>query len=101
MPRKKPINPFYMLVGIVGTAFVLTAVAYGVMAYRALRFVPTTAAGEGEHPLLSWMQAHGNTALGVEVFLLIVLTLAAFATESIWERRADDRSESIRAEQTE
>ena len=40
MARKKPINPFYVVLVIVGTAFAITASAYGVTAMRALRTDP-------------------------------------------------------------
>lgn len=36
MPRKKPINPFYLLLLVAGAAFAITAMAYGVMTVRSL-----------------------------------------------------------------
>ena len=33
---REPVNPFYVLLVLLGIVFLVTACAYGVMAYRAL-----------------------------------------------------------------
>jgi hypothetical protein len=89
LPRERAIhNPFYILLAIVGVAFVFTAVAYGIMAFQ---MTDLPAAGDPDHrahPLMLWMQSHGNTALLGELGVLAVLTCAAIGTDSYWQRRA-------------
>jgi hypothetical protein len=82
-------NPFYVLLIITGIAFALTATAYGIMVTRETS-ATQTAAGDstpGEHPLMSWMRHHGNTALMVELLLLAICTFGAIGTDEFWQRR--------------
>ncbi len=80
---KKTINPFYILLVLVGFAFVVTACAYGMMAYRDV----TAADGVGSAGLLHLMNAHGGTILAVEVVLLGLFTVGAIGTDEFWQRR--------------
>jgi hypothetical protein len=91
MPRsKKSANPFYVLLVIAGVTFAITATAYGVMAFRDAQ--PATAADQSSmtnegHPLLAWMDHHGETALMVELAFLAVCTFGAIGTDDYWQRR--------------
>jgi hypothetical protein len=84
MPQKKPINPFYSALVVVGVVFALTASAYGVMTVRGLD--PHRA---GEAGLVGVMERHGLTLLMVELAILAVLTFAAIGTDEFWQRRFD------------
>ncbi len=87
----KSANPFYILLVIVGVSFVLTAIAYGVMLWRQTappRTAAEAAAAVDAHPLLEWMNRHGDTALLVELSVLAASTLGAIGTDSFWQRRA-------------
>lgn len=88
---KKSANPFYALLLIAGLAFAITATAYGVMAFRERETLFATSiesASSGvEHPLMSWMSRHGETALMAELALLAVATFAAIGTDDYWQRR--------------
>jgi hypothetical protein len=89
MARKKTFNPFYLLLVVVGTAFVITASAYGVMATRALR-PPRVAAG-AEPPkssLLTFMEEHGEKLLVGELLVLAIATVGAISTDGYWAKRA-------------
>lgn len=90
MSRQRAIhNPFYILLAIVGVAFVFTAVAYGIMAFQ-MTDIP--AAGEPDHrahPLMNWVQERGDAALLIELAALAVLTCAAIGTDSYWQRKAE------------
>lgn len=90
MSRQRAIhNPFYILLAIVGVAFVFTAVAYGIMAFQ---MTDLPAVGEPDHrghPLMLWMQRHGDAALLSQLIALAVLTCAAIGTDSYWQRRAE------------
>jgi hypothetical protein len=85
----KFVNPFYGLLLVAGIAFAMTAVCYGVMAFRAAR---PAAAAEGvkaneQHPLLVWMSKHGEKALLVELAFLAAFTFGAIGTDDFWQRR--------------
>ncbi len=107
MGFKKGFNPFYVLLVIVGTAFCLTACAYGLMAMRALRpdrshdvratagsSVAADANGStrpGPHQLLAYMERNGEKLLLIELAVLTVATFAAMGTDSFWIRRAAEK----------
>lgn len=89
MARKKPLNPFYLLLVFVGTAFVITASAYGVMATRALR--PARPAAGPEPPkssLITFMESHGEKLLVGELLVLALATVGAISTDGYWAKRA-------------
>jgi hypothetical protein len=95
---RKSANPFYVLLIIAGLSFALTATAYVVMAFREAhgRDEPAAKVGSSvattdEHPLIVWMQRHGDVALLTELGLLAICTFAAIGTDSYWQRRADVR----------
>ena len=88
MASKKAFNPFYLLLVIVGTTFVVTATAYGMMAY--LQTMPDPkAAARLEHPLWQLMSTYGNVLLIAEIILLAIFSFAAMGTDSYWTRRAE------------
>jgi hypothetical protein len=51
-------------------------------------------AAEPNHPLLLWMNRHGDTALLAELGFLALFTFAAIGTDSFWQRRANSRNSS-------
>jgi hypothetical protein len=86
MPARKSRNPFYVLLVPVGVAFVVTSFAYGVMAFQAVNGTGADTAMMQSHPLFQWLRVHGNAALLVELALLAGLTVAAIATDRIWDK---------------
>ena len=87
MAKSKPKNPFYILLMIVGTAFALTASAYGVMTVRMTRAAVATPGDE-------FFDTYGLWLMGGELPLLTVLTFAAISTDDYWTRGADDPDSS-------
>jgi len=87
MPQRKPFNPFYAALVVVGVAFAITACAYGVMTVRLL---DPRAADEGG--LTGLMNEHGLMMLGSELAALAVLTVAAITTDDYFVRRAERTS---------
>ncbi|HVT27857.1 MAG TPA: hypothetical protein VHE81_07560 [Lacipirellulaceae bacterium] len=92
---KKSANPFYALLVIAGLAFVVTATAYVVMAFREARpdegrglAASSSAVSQVEHPLMVWMRHHGDAALLTELGFLAVFTFGAIGTDDFWQRRA-------------
>jgi hypothetical protein len=84
-------NPFYALLVVAGIAFVVTACAYGVMAFRAVS-PHAPAAGADHHPLLKFLDSHGAQLLIAEIAILAVATFAAIGTDDYWTRRANERT---------
>ncbi|MCA9179415.1 MAG: hypothetical protein KDB14_33390 [Planctomycetales bacterium] len=86
MPAKKPFNPFYPLLVVIGVVFCITACGYGVMTVRKLRNPY-----EQEPPsMIAWFDEHGFSAMLIELAALGGATFSAMATDGYWARRAED-----------
>lgn len=72
-------NPFYVLLGIVGVVFTLTAVSSCLTVLRGVR--PETAAGRGTHPLDRLLDRHGTALLAAELVVLAIATVGAVAVD--------------------
>ena len=88
MPQKKPFNPFYAALVVVGIAFAITACAYGVMTVRLL---DPRMADEGG--MVGLMDRHGLKLLVGELSVLAVLTVAAITSDDYFVRRAQRLSD--------
>lgn len=86
MPAKRIVNPFYALLLPAGFVFAVTAFAYGYMAFQAVNMVRSEARANAGHPLYAWLRANGDEALLIELAVLAVLTIAAMATDRLWDR---------------
>ena len=75
-------NPFYGLLLAAGIVFALTAICYGVMAFRDARpaAAEATPHAPSDHPLMVWMRDHGDTALIVELAFLALYVRAIGTT---------------------
>jgi hypothetical protein len=95
---KEPFNPFYILVVLVGTAFAITTFAYGVMAYRAVS--PSTVRTQktaGQEPtsgekLMEAVDEYGMQAMGIELAVLGVVTVAAMGLDRLRTLKNKDAS---------
>jgi hypothetical protein len=87
--KKKPFNPFYPLLVIVGVAFSITACAYGVMTVKMLQPAGAEEVRQADTGLLPFLDRHGMTLLLSELGALAVLTFAAIGTDDFWTRRAE------------
>ncbi len=84
---KDPINPFYVLLVFIGTVFLVTACAYGVMAARATH--PQQARDADGHTLLTFLDRHGAELLTWELIALGIATTAAMGLDRYrWRRQA-------------
>lgn len=97
---RKFANPFYGLLLIAGIAFAMTAMCYGVMAFRDARPAPVAAEGDAknvpaEHPLMMWMRRHGAAALMIELAFLAMFTFGAIGTDGFWQSRAAARKKEF------
>lgn len=76
---REPVNPFYVLLVLLGIVFLVTACAYGVMAYRALS--PVVARQAQPHPLTEFLDEHGVELMGGEIALLAAACFAAMGLD--------------------
>jgi hypothetical protein len=72
-------NPFYVVLLLVSTAFVVTALCYLVAPWAMDR--PRNASRSASHGLADWFDRRGPLALGVEFGLMFVSAVLAMATE--------------------
>lgn len=85
---KDPVNPFYVLVVLIGVAFVVTTFAYGTMAYRAV------AQTEETPGLMSMLDEHGVSILSGELAVLGLVTFGAMWLDGLRTRRSERAKES-------
>jgi hypothetical protein len=76
---RESVNPFYVLLVFVGIVFLVTACAYGVMAYRAIS--PQVARQEKPHPLTAFLDEHGVELMGGELAFLAAASFAAMGLD--------------------
>jgi hypothetical protein len=88
MPARKSFNPFYALLVPSGLVFVVTAFAYGYMAFQAVNAVRADAGRHAAHPLFQWLRMNGDAAMLIELAVLAVLTVGAIATDRYWDKSA-------------
>jgi hypothetical protein len=95
--QRKPVNPFYIVLVIVGVAFMLTVFSHTVLAFRDAspdRVADTSASGES---LMAFLRDHGVTVITVELVVLAIATVAAITTDEFWMRRAGQVAENSAA----
>lgn len=92
MPARKRRNPFYVALVPLGAVFVVTAFAYGLMAFQAVNGASTAKAASAPHPLFQWLRTHGDAAMLWQLGVLAVLTVAAIVTDGLWDRAASGKS---------
>ena len=97
MNKKKPVNPFYLLLLVSGCAFAITACAFGAMTVRELgqsrlpRSMSQEAPinGQGFNELLD---KHGLNIMIVELALLGIGTFGAIAYDQHLDARENDQN---------
>jgi integral membrane sensor domain MASE1 len=95
MSRNKALyNPFYVLLLVAGLAFVVTACAYGVMAFRGTKGETLWQESPG---LLVFLDRHGALVMGIQIGVLAVASAGAMLTDNFWKRRAERYAPSERA----
>lgn len=78
-------NPFYVLLLVVSTVFVVTALGYLIGPFAAQRAIDRPdATRPGLGALNDWFERRGPTALGVEIAVMIVVGLLAMATDRLF-----------------
>ncbi len=86
-------NPFYSLVVLCGTAFLVSACGYTVMAFQSVHAAQDYNGVQeaAAHPLMRVFSEHGATLMASELALLAVAMLGAMGTDRWWYRRQRDR----------
>ncbi len=82
-------NPFFVLVLLVSTLFVITALAYAVSGF--LLVTPAGAGGAkpdaGSLAVARWLDRRGPLSLGVEVAVMLLAGILAMATDPWFTRK--------------
>lgn len=92
MPKKKPVNPFYVVLVLAGLAFGLTALGYFIMSARAT-YDPIGSRAEMDQAggLMAVMDRYGVKIMIVELIGLAVATVLAIGTDGFWTRLHESR----------
>lgn len=93
MPRPRR-NPFYVILGVMGFVFTITATSYCMSVLRGVR--PETAAGSGSHPLEQIMDRYGTAILTGELAILAIATVGAVALDHVEGERIRAAREAAR-----
>ncbi len=88
---QKVVNPFYVLLMVVGLVFSITACAYGVMVVKLARPDEQAIETPPDSGMVAWMDEYGTTLLLAELAALAVTTTAAIGTDDYWTQRAARR----------
>ena len=99
--RKQSTNPFYVVLGVVGFLFTITAASYCMSVLRGIRPEPTAA--QRNHPLEQLMDRHGTSLLAGQLIVLAIATVGAvavdhFAGERLRREREADQAARKKAE---
>jgi len=97
--KKDRINPFYVLLVIVGVIFFITACAYGLMALKSFSPAGAQANSAAGERLLRFMNDWGMSLMIGELVLLGISTFAAMATDSYWSAQSADNGDDVRQSQ--
>lgn len=87
---KEPFNPFYGLLLVAGILFSISACAYGVMAFTAVKNGPIAAGPSSGQRLLMFLDDHGGKLLSGELAVLAIATIGVM----FWDQRATSRAEA-------
>jgi hypothetical protein len=82
--RKPRRNPFYLVLGLVGFLFAITACAYCISVLRGVR--PETARAAAVHPFEKLMDRHGTALLAGQLVVLAIATVGAVALDEYHAR---------------
>lgn len=94
---KEPFNPFYALLLVAGILFSVSATAYGVMAFTAVRKGPIVEGPSSGQRLLVFLDDHGGKLLTGELIVLAIATVGVM----FWDQRATSRAENAQLAATE
>lgn len=80
---RKRANPFFVLLTLVSTAFVVTALGYLIapLVQQQAREHPGAGPGAGSIALAAWLERRASLALGIEIALMLVSGLLAMVTD--------------------
>ena len=80
MSRHKK-NPFYIVLGIIGFTFTITAASYCLSVLRGVR--PQETLTEKSHPLEEIMDVYGTGLLAGQLIILAIATVGAVAVDHV------------------
>jgi hypothetical protein len=99
--QRKYVNPFYVLLLLVGIVFTVTATAYVTMTAKMSR--PEQAqlsTADGSAGIIDLIDRHGAQVMMIEIAILAVVTAGAIATDQFWAKRALSAGKSAPGEES-
>jgi len=78
-------NPFYIVLGIIGFTFTITAASYCLSVLRGVR--PPETLEQKSHPLEELMDRHGTNLLTGQLIILAIATVGAVAVDHINDQK--------------
>lgn len=92
----RAINPFYVLLVVLGFLFTITACSYFVMTLQASQYpVDTMLSIESGEGFLAIMDRNGPKMMLVELVALAIATVAAIGTDQFWKRQAETKEKRL------
>ncbi|MDO7682786.1 MAG: hypothetical protein MUQ67_01775 [Pirellulales bacterium] len=74
-------NPFYIVLGVIGFTFTITAASYCLSVLRGIR--PQATLTEKSHPLEEIMDRYGTSLLTGQLIVLAIATVGAVAVDHV------------------
>src|SRR5690348_14829485 len=89
-------NPFYVVLLVSSTAFVLSALLFYISPFVIERGLqrPAAAPGPGSRALVAWLDRHGPFALAIEFAVMLASAVLAMATDHWFPSRPPRQSPS-------
>lgn len=97
--RSSSANPFYVLLGVVGVLFTITASSYCVFVLRGVQ-AATVNASEPPAAFEQLMDRHGTTILAGQLLLLAAATVGAVAVDHVRGQREMARRREAKSHAT-
>ena len=78
-------NPFYIVLGVIGFTFTITAASYCLSVLRGVR--PQATLEQKSHPLEELMDRHGTNLLTGQLIILAIATVGAVTVDHINQQK--------------
>ncbi len=90
-------NPFYIVLGIIGFTFTITAASYCLSVLRGIR--PQATLEQKSHPLEELMDRHGTSLLSGQLIILAIATVGAVTVDHINSKKISSKKKQSPARQ--
>jgi hypothetical protein len=85
-------NPFYIVLGIIGFTFTITAASYCLSVLRGIR--PQATLEQKSHPLEELMDRHGTSLLTGQLIILAIATVGAVTVDHLNSQMSSQKKQN-------